>query len=320
MDDVLAVGDAVVVAAAGAVRVHVRLSDAEDRVAEARREIGARADRIEVDARSLGFAGVVGVVGAGRPARHEQRDEGDEHSEREAHRRGSIPQAGAVCDAGGAVKRIALAILGVVIAVAIIVVIARESGEEKPTPPERPKPVPALAAQTPEAGIGEPDVIDPEESDMEVKELSFGDGSANQRSIRIETPNTDLQARVRDWLEPRESAAVASRAAIDCHAQLAKTSLVSIVCVTMPAGEPADARVPPDASPSARYESLTLRVVGSEIKELTLQDLLEVDAGKDEVVAACKKVAEPPTPCVCRRPRSRSVPRARSFSVTTRTA
>ena len=107
-------------------------------------------------------------------------------------------------------------------------------------------------------------MLDPDEAELEVKELTFGDGSVNQRSIRIETPNVDLQARVRDWLEPRESAAVASRAAIDCHAQLARTNLVSIVCVTMPAGE-ADA----DSAP-ARYESFTLRVVGTDVKELTL--------------------------------------------------
>jgi hypothetical protein len=202
-----------------------------------------------------------------------------------------------VCDAGGAVvNRVALAILGVVLAVMIIVVIARESSDEKaPPPPPKPVPIASSTPPPPHGGHGEPDVLDPDEIDLEVKELSFGDGSANQRSIRIEGANTEMTTRLRDWLEPRESAAVASRSAIDCRAQLAKTTLVSVVCVTMPAGEP-DAGTSLDAG-VARYESLTLRVVNGETKELTLPDILVAVAGQPDVVAACKKTADAPT-CV----------------------
>lgn len=172
-------------------------------------------------------------------------------------------------------NRVALAILGVILAVTLIVVIARESSDGQPPPPP-PKPAPVLPSGTPRNGGGEPDVIDPDELELEVKELSFGDGSANQRSIRIEGANVAMATKLRDWLEPRESAAVASRSAIDCHAQLARTNLVSVVCVTMPAGE-ADGGV-------ARYESLTLRAVNGEIKELGIADILIPDAGQPDAI------------------------------------
>jgi len=204
------------------------------------------------------------------------------------------------------VKRIALAILGVIVAVAVLVAIARQNPEKPAPPPARPSVSTSMVA--PPAGDAAPD---PNDVQLEVKETVLSDGG-DRTSIRIDHPEPLMQQKLREFLEPREQAAAAKNTALDCHAQIAKTSLVSITCVTMipmegDAGvEDAAAPVlgmalnpPPDAGPRTepKYESLTLRFVRGQVKQLALTDVLTVDAGQAEIVAGCKKAAEPDLAC-----------------------
>ena len=189
------------------------------------------------------------------------------------------------------VNRVALAVFAVVMAVAVLVLITRQSGPDRSVPATDA----ALAGDAGEddrdAGV---DLV------LEVKELALGDGATNQQSIRIEHPDPAVQKRVREWLEPRETAAVTTGASIDCHAQVAKTTFISITCSSL-----ATARTPePEAGgsdaggPAVKYESMTIRILRGRIKELALGDVLMPDAGESEVIAACKKSADPPLPCV----------------------
>lgn len=209
-----------------------------------------------------------------------------------------------------AVNRVALAVAAVVMAVAILVLIARQN-TETPAP---------VADAAPVVDASEEDWDAGEDLVLEVKELPLGDGATNQQSIRIEHPDPAVQKKLRDWLEPREAAAVTTGAAIDCHAQVARTTLISITCSSLAATAPAEpteagaadvpAAVPTDggsdsgaddAGPSGtgvKYESLTIRISRRRIKELALTDMLRPDAGEAEVVAACKRSADPPSPCV----------------------
>ncbi|MBX3225876.1 MAG: hypothetical protein KIT84_30135 [Labilithrix sp.] len=185
-------------------------------------------------------------------------------------------------------KRVALAVLGVVLAVAVMVLIARRGDEENPASPAGDAAAEAALAEEPYDAAG--DLV------LDVKELELGDGALNQRSIRVDHPDQAMQAKLREWLAAREEAAVATGAAIDCHAQTAKTSFVSITCSSLDAET--DAGAPDAAKPTVKYESITLRVVRGKIEELTLADVLMPNAGEAEVIAACKKSADPPLPCV----------------------
>lgn len=203
-------------------------------------------------------------------------------------------------------KRIALAILGVIVAVAVLVVIARQNPEKPAPPAPRPTVSTSMAAETASANAGP----DPNDVQLEVKESVLSDGG-DRTSIRVEHPDPAMQGKLREFLEPREQAAAAKNTALDCHAQIAKTSLVSITCVTMVPVEgaagaaDAGATLPigftpmPDAGPRTepKYESLTLRFVRGQVKQLALADVLTADAGQGEVVEACKKAAEPDLAC-----------------------
>ena len=195
-------------------------------------------------------------------------------------------------------NRVALAVFAVVMAVAVLVLITRQSGPEKP--------VPNLdAALLFEAGE-EDDWDAGEDLLVDVKELALGDGATNQQSVRDDHPDQTVQKKLRGWLEPRETAAVTTGAAINCSALVAKTTLISITCSTLadtPAPDPdagtrADGGGDSGTTVAVKYESLTIRIVRGRVKELALRDVLMPDAGEAEVMAACKKSADPPLPCV----------------------
>lgn len=204
-----------------------------------------------------------------------------------------------MCDAAvRPLKRIAFAILGVIVAVAVLVVIARQN-PEKPAPPA-PRPIVSTSMAQP-AAVSTNAAPDPNDVQLEVKEIVLGDGGADRTSIRVEHPDPTMQGKLREFLEAREQAAAARNTALDCHAQIAKTSLVSITCVTMvPAegnGGVEDAGVDAGPRTEPKYESLTLRFVRGQTKELALADVLAGDAGQAEVVEGCKKAAEPDLAC-----------------------
>jgi len=186
-------------------------------------------------------------------------------------------------------NRIALAVLAVVVAVALIVIVARQRTDSAEG-----------AAVDAEADVAPGDDYDAAgDLVLDVKELPLGDGALNQISIRIDHPDQAVQKRLREWLEPRENAAVATGASIDCHAQIAKTSFVSITCSSLaPETDAGPVDGGDDAgTPGVKYESLTIRILRGKIKELALGDVLVADAGEAEVMAACRKSADPPLPC-----------------------
>jgi hypothetical protein len=189
------------------------------------------------------------------------------------------------------VNRLALAILGVIVAVACLVAIARQTSADKAAGPAPPV---TASAPAPEPGP------DPNDVQLEVKELTLADGGADRTSIRVDHPDPGVQAKLREFLEPREQAAIAKNTPLDCHAQIAKTSLISITCVTIVPAEPSDAEAATnDAGPKTepRYESLTLRFARGAVKQLALADVLTADAGEAEVTAGCKKASEPDLAC-----------------------
>ena len=176
--------------------------------------------------------------------------------------------------------------------VAALVVIARRN-PEKLAPPLAPTvvspsvTVPPASSVLPNATADVP---------IAVKEISFTEGGADRVSIRIEHPDPGVQAKLKEFLEPREQAAIAKNTALDCHAQIAKTSLISLTCVTFVSGA-LDAAAGSDAGDEQHYESLTLRVSRGQVKVLALSDVLMPDAGQNEVVEGCKKAAEPDLAC-----------------------
>jgi hypothetical protein len=181
-------------------------------------------------------------------------------------------------------KRVALAILGVVVAVAVLVAIARQNPQKLAAAPKLPvsasaPPVPTLAPTAP----------DPNDVQLGVKEIALADGGADRVSIRIDHPEPSVLAKLREFLEPREQAAIANNTALDCHAQIAKTSLISLTCVTVVSDG--------DAESASHYESLTLRFVRGQVRELALADVLAADAGQAAVIVGCKKAAEPDLAC-----------------------
>lgn len=184
-------------------------------------------------------------------------------------------------------KRVALAILGVVVAVAVLVAIARQNPEKlaRPLPPAS-----VSASVAPPPTSSGPDPLD---VPIGVKEIVVADGGADRVSIRIEHPDPGVQTKVKEFLEPREQAAIAKNTALDCHAQIAKTSLISLTCITFVVA--ADAG--PDAGGEQRYESLTLRFSHGQVKVLALTDVLSPDAGPKDVIEGCKKAAEPDLAC-----------------------
>jgi hypothetical protein len=180
-------------------------------------------------------------------------------------------------------KRLALAVLGVVLAIAILVAITRQNAGSTDDPRTLvPEAAPVQAAEPVDAGP------DPTDVPLDVREYALGDGS-DRTSIRIEHPDPVVQQRLRDFLAAHEQVA----AAVDCHAKIARVRLISITCVTTETIDAGDA-----STQEAKYESLTLRVPkNSAMKELKLADVLTADAGQTEVVEACKKVADPDLAC-----------------------
>lgn len=179
-------------------------------------------------------------------------------------------------------------------AIAVLVAIARQNSDKSPSPPPARTPVSATMDPAPSAPPS-----DPSDVQLEVREILVADGGADRTSIRIEHPDPGVQSRLREFLDPREQAALAKNTALDCHAQIAKTSLISLTCVTLvPAS--ADAGVNAGdggAATEPHYESLTLRFVRGQVKALALADVLRPDAGQNEVIAGCKSAAEPDLAC-----------------------
>ena len=159
------------------------------------------------------------------------------------------------------------------------------------------RPLPAGPAAASDAGSADADAADgataadeDEPTDgggPKVKVLTLGDGSVDQRSVRVLHPDVRAQQRLHDWLEPRETAAVATNGALECLADTATDKLVSVRCVS----------VPEDAAAEPVYEGLTLLVEEGDVKELKLADVLRPGVGQKQVVDACKKAADPPLPC-----------------------
>lgn len=185
-------------------------------------------------------------------------------------------------------KRVALAILGVIVAVALLVAIARQN-PEKLAPPLPPGPSASASIRPP------PVLLTPDPNDVQVgvKEIVVADGGADRVSVRIEHPDPSVQAKLKEFLDAREQTAIAKNTPLDCHAQIAKTSLVSLTCVTVLS----DPDAGPDAGDEQHYESLTLRFAQGQVRVLALADVLTADAGQNEVIAGCKKAAEPDVAC-----------------------
>lgn len=181
-------------------------------------------------------------------------------------------------------KRVALAILGVVLAVAVLVAIARQNPQKLAAGSR----LPVSASALPAPALV-PIVPVPNDVQLGVKEVALADGGADRVSIRIDHPDPSVQAKLKEFLEPREQAAIAKNTALDCHAQIAKTSLISLTCVTVTSDG--------DAESEPHYESLTLRFGGGQVRPLTLADVLAADAGQAAVVDGCKKAAEPDLAC-----------------------
>lgn len=208
-------------------------------------------------------------------------------------------------------KRVALAILGVIVAVALLVAIARQT-PEKTTATAATSPPPSASTAAATTSRVE---ADPSDVQLDVREILLADGGADRTSVRIDHPDPGMQQRLREFLEPREQAALTKDTPLDCHAQVAKRSLVSLTCVTMvPAlgdagtvrsgasagadGEVAAAPAGNAAAPTeAHYESLTLRFSSGQVKPLALADVLSPDAGPPDVVEACKRAADPDLAC-----------------------
>jgi hypothetical protein len=184
------------------------------------------------------------------------------------------------------VKRVALAILGVVVAVAVLVAIARQNPQNLAAAPRLP-----VSASAPPPPALLPSAPDPNDVQLGVKEIALADGGADRVSIRIDHPDPSVQAKLKEFLEPREQAAIANNTALDCHAQTAKTSLISLTCVTVTSDGDGGATSEP------HYESLTLRFVRGQLRTLALADVLTADAGQAAVVEGCKKAAEPDLAC-----------------------
>jgi hypothetical protein len=187
-------------------------------------------------------------------------------------------------------KRVALAILGVVLAVAVLVAIARRNPQKLAAAPRLP-----VSASAPPPATLVPVAVDSNDVQLGVKDIALADGGADRVSIRIDHPDPSVQAKLKEFLEPREQAAIASNTALDCHAQTAKTSLISLTCVTVMRRGDGDGDGDPRSEP--HYESLTLRFARGHVRELALADVLNAEAGPDAVVEGCKKAAEPDLAC-----------------------
>jgi hypothetical protein len=128
---------------------------------------------------------------------------------------------------------------------------------------------------------------------VDVKELQLGDAAEDRRSVRVLHPDPAVRARIEQWLEPKEKAAIETKAAMECVADTATKQLVSLRCVSVAAGKPKDG-----GAHKPVYETLVLSPAPGGPRELTIADVLKPGVGQEQVVEVCQRAADPPRPCV----------------------